>query len=617
MKRAKSILLKYLVVGMLAVMTTGATARAWWNDEWTMRKKITVDTTENGVAIPDAAGAVAVLIRLHDGNFKFDSVKEDGSDLRFVAADEKTVLPYHIEKWDSLMGEGFVWVKAPDVKPGVQTMIWLYYGNSGPKAVRVDDPKGTYDANMSLVYHFGEHGAPAVDSSASAIVAHNAGLAADNSMIGTGLKLDGKVVLSIPTAPSLFWTDGGTMTWSAWVKFSAVQPNAVIYVRREGAKAFIIGADNNVPYVEVTSANGATQRSAKGAAVAASSWHHLAVIAESGKISIYLDGAAYAALDAALPGMNSVALIGGDAEAGSTDATAGDAGFRGELDELQISKIARSASFIKLAAASQGGDKATSLLVIGEEEQTSSILSGGYFGVIIKNLSVDGWIVIGILAVMACISWYVMVTKVSYLNAVGAGNALFMKEWRHIATDLTVLDNPDAAASKNMGAASGKSDQRTMRRAPLFRIYHSGVEEIRHRIAADKCSGERKGLSGRSIQAIRATLDGGLVRETQRINSKIVLLTICISGGPFLGLLGTVVGVMITFAAVAAAGEVNVNAIAPGIAAALLATVAGLAVAIPSLFGYNYILTRVKETTGDMHVFIDEFVTRMAEFYRE
>ena len=96
-----------------------------------------------------------------------------------------------------------------------------------------------------------------------------------------------------------------------------------------------------------------------------------------------------------------------------------------------------------------------------------------------------------------------------------------------------------------------------------------------------------------------------------------VLLTIAISGGPFLGLLGTVVGVMITFAAIAAAGDVNVNAIAPGIAAALVATVAGLAVAIPSLFGYNYLLSRVKDATSDMHVFIDEFVAKMAEFYPE
>jgi biopolymer transport protein ExbB len=94
-----------------------------------------------------------------------------------------------------------------------------------------------------------------------------------------------------------------------------------------------------------------------------------------------------------------------------------------------------------------------------------------------------------------------------------------------------------------------------------------------------------------------------------------VLLTIAISGGPFLGLLGTVVGVMITFAAIAASGDVNVNAIAPGIAAALAATVAGLGVAIPALFGYNWLNTKIKEVNADMRVFVDEFVTRIAEHY--
>src|SRR5208282_2325642 len=88
-----------------------------------------------------------------------------------------------------------------------------------------------------------------------------------------------------------------------------------------------------------------------------------------------------------------------------------------------------------------------------------------------------------------------------------------------------------------------------------------------------------------------------------------------IAGGPFLGLLGTVVGVMITFAAIAAQGDVNVNAIAPGIAAALVATVAGLAVAIPALFGYNYLITQIKDATADMQVFVEEFVTRIAEIY--
>jgi biopolymer transport protein ExbB len=96
-----------------------------------------------------------------------------------------------------------------------------------------------------------------------------------------------------------------------------------------------------------------------------------------------------------------------------------------------------------------------------------------------------------------------------------------------------------------------------------------------------------------------------------------VLLTIAISGGPFLGLLGTVVGVMITFAAIAATGDVNINAIAPGIAAALVATVAGLAVAIPALFGYNYLASSIKTIVSDMHVFVDEFISKTAEHYGE
>ena len=99
------------------------------------------------------------------------------------------------------------------------------------------------------------------------------------------------------------------------------------------------------------------------------------------------------------------------------------------------------------------------------------------------------------------------------------------------------------------------------------------------------------------------------------MNKLMVMLTIAISGGPFIGLLGTVLGVMITFAVIAATGDVNVAAIAPGIAAALMATAAGMAVAIPALFGYNYLNSRIKSITSDMRVFNDELITKLAENY--
>ena len=69
---------------------------------------------------------------------------------------------------------------------------------------------------------------------------------------------------------------------------------------------------------------------------------------------------------------------------------------------------------------------------------------------------------------------------------------------------------------------------------------------------------------------------------------------------------------MITFASIAASGDVDVNTIAPGIAAALFATVAGLCVAIPSLFGYNFIASRVSARVSAMEVFADQLVARFS-----
>jgi biopolymer transport protein ExbB len=117
------------------------------------------------------------------------------------------------------------------------------------------------------------------------------------------------------------------------------------------------------------------------------------------------------------------------------------------------------------------------------------------------------------------------------------------------------------------------------------------------------------------VEVVRALMNTRFVRENQALSRYLVVLTIAISGGPFLGLLGTVVGVMITFADVAAAGDVNINAIAPGISAALLATIAGLTVAIPSLFAYNYILLRNKDVSANMLTFVDEFVTQISEHH--
>ena len=87
---------------------------------------------------------------------------------------------------------------------------------------------------------------------------------------------------------------------------------------------------------------------------------------------------------------------------------------------------------------------------------------------------------------------------------------------------------------------------------------------------------------------------------------------------PLLGLFGTVLGFIQVYQQMQGDGlYAHLNSLSAGIWQALVCTAAGLAVAIPALFGYNYLLTRIKATTTDMHVFIDEFVTKLAEFYSE
>ena len=210
------------------------------------------------------------------------------------------------------------------------------------------------------------------------------------------------------------------------------------------------------------------------------------------------------------------------------------------------------------------------------------------------NLTTDAWVIILLLGLMFVVAAYVMVNKAIMIGRADRDNRVFLSQFRAAKHDLLTL-------------------QGEYQHSSLCRLYKAGVRELDKRnVGGEK---QQAPLSGASLDAVKAAIDADLVRESHHLNAKMVLLTIAISGGPFIGLLGTVLGVMITFAAIAAAGDVNVNAIAPGIAAALLATVAGLGVAIPALFGYNYLASRIKNISADMQIFVDEFVTRVAETY--
>jgi biopolymer transport protein ExbB len=596
----------------LVLLLLPNSALGWWNDDWTARKPLRIDTSAAGAHITDAIGAMPLLVRLHLGNFRFEAANEDGSDLRFIAGDDQTPLPHHIESYDGLLGEALIWVGIPELKPGTTTELWLYFGNE--KAAATEDRKATYGAQTTLVYHFAESAQAPRDSS---IWDHHALEVAENTtstLIGQGLRLDGSSSLTVPESPTLKWAAGASMTWSAWVRPAEENARGVIFSRSEGEAALVVGIDRGLPYVTLVQGED-TQRTGASEALTAQRWTHLAVTAGE-QISLHVDGALIGSIDESLPALGTPATLGGmAADALPLPAPAVDRnpekprsegeeslpGFKGDLDELQMAKVERPLGFLRASAISQGLD-AAKLLVFGQDEESAG-WSSGYFAIILRSVTLDGWVVIVLLAFMSMLSWMVMVSKAVLIGAVVKANECFLERFHENSGDLVGL-----FGSKVEETLGGEKE---LSASPLLRIFWVAAEEIQKRTSTTTR------FTQENLTAIRASLDTALMHQNQRLSQRMVLLTIAISGGPFLGLLGTVVGVMITFASIAAAGDVNVNAIAPGIAAALVATIAGLAVAIPALFGYNWLLTRIQGIRATMQVFVDELIAKTAEAYAE
>ena len=586
-----------MVVGLLLSMTS--VAQAWWNPDWTFRKTITL---QPAVSAPQGP----ILVRLHTGNFNyFADLMPGGIDLRFISADDQTPLAYHIEKFDVGSEQALIWVQAPPV--GANT-IWMYYGN--PAATSVGDAKTTYDTHQVLTYHFNEKDGEILDQTAYGH--HSVEFTAERStasLIGGGVKFTGAGKLVIPDAPGLRLTGASGYSISTWLRIDAAQNDAVLLERVDGEKTLRVGIDQNALYARVT-ADGATIETPRTAPLPLKQWQHIALTVAPLRMTLYVNGMEAAVIDTKAVDMAGAITVGA--------AAIGSNFLNGEIDQLEIAKLARPAQWFKDDVAEQGPDAAA--LSYGEDEQGDTGGGTSYFGTILRSVTVDGWVVIAVLMLMAAISWLVMASKAFVIKKVGVDDRKFLHAYHKLTPAQTdALDQNEDEVSIEMDDSDLLTavfgTQEHYRNSPLFRIYHSGIHELKLRFGKS-AGAAASGLSPQAVSAIRAALDATMVRELQKLNSQMVLLTIAISGGPFLGLLGTVVGVMITFAAIAATGDVNINAIAPGIAAALVATVAGLAVAIPALFGYNYLGSRIKSLSADMQVFVDEFIGRIAESYQ-
>lgn len=562
-----------------AFMVMAATpAHAWWDKEWSYRKEVTVDTTPSGVNVTGSIGRTVVLLRLHSGNFTFTEALDNGADIRIVDADDKTPLPFHIESYDAKNGLATVWVSVPSLNGGEKKALWVYFGNANAK-VGVD-VAGTFDADYAAVYHFAENpGQIAVDATANGNAAAGSVPGVnDSGVIARSARFPGQGAITIQPSPSLAVAAASPFTFSAWVKPEQVAGDQAVFSR----SGLVIGLNGTAPYAAF---GGGTVQSS--IAVKPGEWANIALAADGTTVKLYVNGVEAGAVSAVLPALDGPITLGG----------AEGKPFNGELDEVRFSRVARPASML-LAMANAEGPQAK-LVSVSEAAEKQGGGGGVFFFIASKLEPVDAFIV-ALCMILLAAALTLMVAKVRYLNASQRANKLFRKRFDDMHEDFIPLHD-----IKGMSPA----EEKYLHKAPLARLYEIGFDELEVR---QKARGNRP-LSAEAIDAMRSAVDAQVVEENQKLDRLMVILTIAISGGPFIGLLGTVIGVMSTFGGVAIAGDVNVNAIAPGIAAALLATVAGMACAIPSLFGYNYINSRISGAADEMRVFVDRLVTRLAE----
>jgi len=152
---------------------------------------------------------------------------------------------------------------------------------------------------------------------------------------------------------------------------------------------------------------------------------------------------------------------------------------------------------------------------------------------------------------------------------------------------------------------------------PLFMVYQAGSIELDARLKNISGDARKKFVSLKSMEHVKRSLENRVAQESLKLESGLILLAIAVSGAPFLGLLGTVWGVMSTFGHIAQQGNASMAAMAPGVSAALITTVAGLLVAIPSMFGYNWLVHNLRVLTVELDNFAQELVSKMETEYME
>ena len=212
----------------------------------------------------------------------------------------------------------------------------------------------------------------------------------------------------------------------------------------------------------------------------------------------------------------------------------------------------------------------------------------------------EGKAIIFCLFIFSIIAWFVMISKALQMRSAKKLNVYFNKEFHNQKNVLGIFDR-----------------RLQVDGCPLFMVYNAGSLELDARLKNISGEGRKRYVSLKGMEHVKRSLENTVAQESLKLESGLILLAIAVSGAPFLGLLGTVWGVMSTFGHIAQQGSATMAAMAPGVSAALITTVAGLLVAIPSMFGYNWLVHTLRVLTVELDNFAQELVSKMETEYLE
>lgn len=189
------------------------------------------------------------------------------------------------------------------------------------------------------------------------------------------------------------------------------------------------------------------------------------------------------------------------------------------------------------------------------------------------------------LIAMSIVSWAIIFKKRKMLNQATIDNDKFLDLFWSAAT----LDQVKDKLDRHM-------------ESPMSRIFKAGYSEL-ERV-------EKRGstMLGSGMDNLERSLRKGQDQEVSLLEEKLAFLATTGSTAPFIGLLGTVVGIMTSFRAISNAGSASLATVAPGISEALFATAVGLFAAIPAVMAYNYMLNEVRKHENNMNNFISDFL---------